>query len=284
MARNAPATEVAIAKRDARRNLFDCGGLPPWQLDMRTFPTLLRHEIRTLLVSPATYIAAVLFLGLMAGLYVLILAEYAARPLDVLPSDQFFELFWLPVFFMTPLLTMRSIAEERRLGTLEALLTTPVGAGAVVLAKFIAAYLLYLALWGVTLGFPFAVNATLESDAYGAILTERATLVGGFAFVAVSGILFTAVGIFSSSLTRSQLVAGMLTFSILFIIVLGPPVLQEQPVSWLEPLQAALQAFNLIEHLADFRRGVVDTRPLIFYGINASLILGLAILQVEAKA
>ena len=93
---------------------------------MRHFFTILNQEIRMLLVSPSTYIAAVLFLAIMGFVFTGILESYSASPQENSPAAVFFQYFWLPVFFMVPLLTMKCLAEERRLGTLETLLTTPV--------------------------------------------------------------------------------------------------------------------------------------------------------------
>ncbi|MEI2420632.1 hypothetical protein V6O07_10195, partial [Arthrospira platensis SPKY2] len=77
-----------------------------------------------LLIAPATYVAAVLFFILMGFLFWAILQAMVEKPEDVLPSVQFFSIFWIPVFFVVPLLTMRSIAGERANGTLDTLLTT----------------------------------------------------------------------------------------------------------------------------------------------------------------
>ena len=102
---------------------------------MKHFLTLLSHEIRMLLVSPSTYIAAVLFLGIMGFIFTGILESYSKTPQDVSPAHVFFQLFWLPVLFMVPMLTMKCLAEERRLGTIETLLTTPVTTTEVVLGQ-----------------------------------------------------------------------------------------------------------------------------------------------------
>src|SRR6058998_3536943 len=120
---------------------------------MKHFWTILSHELRMLLVNPATYIAAVLFLGVMGFIFTGILETYSHTSQELSPGYVFFELFWLPVFLLVPLLTMKCLAEERRLGTLETLLTTPVTTTEVVLGKFGAAYFLYLALWASTSGF-----------------------------------------------------------------------------------------------------------------------------------
>ena len=80
---------------------------------MRHFLILLKHELRMLLISPATYIAGVLFFGLMGCLYWASLRSFVNSPSETLPSSDFFRAFWIPVFFVVPLLTMRSIAGER---------------------------------------------------------------------------------------------------------------------------------------------------------------------------
>ena len=117
---------------------------------MKHFFTLLSHEIRMLLVSPGTYIAATAFLAFMGFIFVGILESYSTAAQDSSPVQVFFSLFFLPVFFMVPLLTMKCLAEERRLGTIETLLTTPVTTTEVVLGTFGAAYFLYMLLWGST--------------------------------------------------------------------------------------------------------------------------------------
>ena len=79
---------------------------------MRHFLILLKHELRMLLISPATYIASFLFLALMGLLYWIILNEMATPALEELPHVEFFKGFWIPTFFVVPLLTMRSIADK----------------------------------------------------------------------------------------------------------------------------------------------------------------------------
>ena len=113
---------------------------------MRHFLILLKHELRMLLISPTTYIAGFLFLALMGLLYWIILNEMSTTALEELPHVEFFKGFWIPTFFVIPLLTMRSIAGERSSGTLDTLLTTPTSRISVVLSKFTGAYLFYLLL------------------------------------------------------------------------------------------------------------------------------------------
>lgn len=249
---------------------------------MRHFLTILSHEIRSLLFNPSTYVAAVLFLGVMGFIFALMLDDYTSAPREALPAATFFQLFWIPVFFMVPLLTMKSLAEERRLGTLETLLTTPVTTTEVVLGKFGAAYLLYILLWGSTAGFHYV----LVHYARDARLLDWGPLVGGYAFIAISGLMFIAVGIFSSAVTRSQAVAGILCFTMLFTLIMGlsyladATLLQQEAFS---PLKSTAESLQIFGHLADFTHGVIDTRQVFFYLTGAVLALIFSILGVEAK-
>lgn len=254
---------------------------------MRNFFILLRHELRMLLISPPTYIAAVLFLSLMGFLYWAILRGMVNTPEESLPIVQFLRIFWIPVFFVVPLLTMRSIAGERSTGTLDTLMTTPTSRVAVILSKFSGAYIFYMLLWLATLSFPLIAAKFFPSAALSGSLLESAPIIGGFTFLALSGILFVSIGIFASSITRSQLVAGMFSFTALFVAIIGGQQLGNIAQSgaelsfWASELVNYLQIF---QHLDDFSRGVIDTRPFFYYTSTGLLLLGLSTLVIEAKA
>jgi ABC-2 type transport system permease protein len=205
-----------------------------------------------LLISPPTYIAAVLFVSLMGFLYWAILRGMINTPEESLPIVQFLKIFWIPVFFVVPLLTMRSVAGERSTGTLDTLMTTPTSRVAVILSKFSGAYIFYMLLWLSTLSFPLIASK-----------------------------------FFPSSITRSQLVAGMLSFTTLFVAIIGGQQLGNiaengaELAFWASELVNYLQIF---EHLDDFSRGVIDTRPFFYYISTGALLLGLSTLVIEAKA
>lgn len=254
---------------------------------MRHFNTLLLHEIRMLFIAPATYVAAVLYSTMMALIYALALYTASQNAQETLPAEQFFQTFWLPVMFMVPLLTMRSIAEERRLGTLETLMTTPTTAFQVVLSKFFSAYLFYLLLWALTLLFPLIAAWASNGAISAAQLGSRASMIGGYTFIAISGLTYVAIGIFASSLTRSQLVAGMLSFSLLFVLLISGQFFSQFPFWHAElPVDGRLfiDYLHTFRHLDDFSRGMLDSRPLILYGSVAALLLGLTTLVTESKA
>ncbi len=254
---------------------------------MRHFFILLKHELRMLLISPSTYIASFLFLILMGTLYWFILQEMVTRPQEELPSVEFFRYFWIPTFFVIPLLTMRSIAGERSIGTLDTLLTTPTSSTAIVLSKFAGAYIFYMLLWLATLGFPLLAAKIFPNAAESGKLLEIAPILGSLTFIAISGILFVSIGIFASSMTRSQLVAGMFTFTTLFAVIIGGQLIGNMAKEsidlsgWVGEIANYLQIFS---HLDDFARGIIDTRPFFYYTSMGALLLGMTKLAIEAKA
>lgn len=254
---------------------------------MRHFFTLFKQELRMLLISPSTYIAAVLFLSLMGFIYWAILRGMVNTPSETLPTVQFFSVFWIPVLFVVPLLTMRSIAGERSSGTLDTLMTTPTSFVTVILSKFSGAYVFYMLLWVLTLGFPILTQKLYPHAAESGALLEYAPLAGGFLFLATSGVLFISIGIFSSSITRSQVVAGMLSFTTLFVVIIGGQQISNiaDTGSGLSSLMlATVNYLQIFAHLDDFSRGIIDTRPFFYYSSTGLLLLGLSSLINEAKA
>jgi ABC-2 type transport system permease protein len=249
---------------------------------MKHFWTIFSHEMRMLLVAPSTYIAAVFFLAVMGFIFTGILDTYSQTPRDIPPAIVFFRYFPAAVLVMVPLLTMRCLAEERRLGTIETLLTTPVTTTEVVLGKYGAIYVLYLALWASTAGF-FHILGKFAGDPR---LIDYAPLIGGYVFISVSGLFFVAIGVLASSLSRNQSVAGILCFAMLFGLIVGSYYLAG--ASWLnrdvlQPLKSAVEYAQVYQHYEDFTRGVVDTRQLLFYVSGTVLALVFSILSIEAK-
>jgi ABC-2 type transport system permease protein len=247
---------------------------------------LLRHELRCLYLAPSTYIAMVLSLLLMGFFYILMLITASAAEQEEMPATLFFSLFWVPVLLIVPMLTMRSFAEEQRLGTIETLLTTPVQPLQLVLAKFISAYAFYCLVWLFSLAFPVITSLVLSQPQMDVRLFHSGSLLGGLLFVCLSGALFVAIGIFTSSLTRSQLVAGMLSFSILFMLIIGIAALRLVPAeaSSALPLSDSFVGYiQVFSHFEDFSRGILDSRPFVYYLSGSAAVLGLATLSLEGK-
>jgi ABC-2 type transport system permease protein len=181
---------------------------------------------------------------------------------------------------------MRSFAEERRLGTIETMLTAPIQPSQLVMAKFLAAYTFYLLVWGLTIAYPLLTSLVLKQPELNQRLFNFGALTGGYLFIAVSGSLFVSIGIFTSSLTRSQLVAGMLSFSILFMLIVGVAAIHmlqfDSGAGSLIP-DTALDYFQVFKHFDDFSRGLIDTRPFVYYLTGTAAVLGFSVLIIESK-
>jgi ABC-2 type transport system permease protein len=182
------------------------------------------------------------------------------------------------VILTTPVITMRLFALEKASGTYETLMTTPVGDMEVVSAKFATAVILYMVMWLPTLACLFIVrHFTNQTSAL-----DAGTLGGMYLGIFLSGCLFLALGCFASSLTRSQVVAAVISLAIgviLFILAFlahMAPTLQPWPTE-------VLLYFNLFKQMDDFTRGVVDTRTVIFYVSLTFFFLFLTLRVVESR-
>lgn len=252
---------------------------------MRHFRTLLAHELRSAALSWNTWAAAGLFLALMGGIHFFALVEASRAPAERTPVEATLWFFWLPLLCVLPLLTMRTFAEERRSGTLAALLTTPASATAVVWAKFLSTWIVWVVFWLLFTVFPFLTVQRLGTPS-DTRLGDPSVLWGGLCFIAVSGLLHVAIGILCSCVTRSSALAALLAFISLLAMTAAGGAMESLPIEswewlgWLREPAAHLRTFG---HLQDFAAGILDSRPIVLYGTGTLLCLGLAVLSVEGQ-
>lgn len=242
---------------------------------MRKTWALLRRELAAYFSSPLAYLVLTAFLFFNGYVFWLITAflndprTQAMAPLRLMFGGTIF--FWLFLLFVVPVLTMRLLAEERRSGTLEVLLTSPVSEAQVVIAKFLAALVFYLFLWLPTTVYVWILSTYSEID--------LGPVAGGYLGIALLGAMFCAVGLFTSALSKNQIVAAIFAFALLFVLF---------SVGFLEQLAAApalrsaLSYMNLWDHMEDFSRGLVDTRHVVYSLSLAGLFLFLATKSLEA--
>jgi gliding motility-associated transport system permease protein len=237
--------------------------------------TFLR-ELRAYFFSPLAYVVLFFFLVVNGAIFVLIVsylsnpASPAGRPLDVFFGGSF--LFWMVLLVSAPVLTMRLIAEERRSGSVESLMTAPVSAGEVVAGKYLAALAFYVFLW-----LPTVVYAGLI-DHYSEI--DWGTVGAGYLGIFLVGALFLAIGTFGSSLSRNQIVAAIIGFALIALIFFLAflPGLVNDP-AWKE----VFSYVSVVEHMDDFAKGIVDTRRVVFYVTTTLLFLFLTSRMLEEK-
>jgi len=247
---------------------------------------LVKNDIKQLWFSSSTYVAGVVFLVPMILFFWVIIKDYSEFAKNEMPVVAFYRVFWIPNLFVIPLLTMRSIAEERRLGTLETLMTTPISAMQIVLSKFIASYSIYLILWLVTLAFPVITQLIIPPETLGGSLWDNASVTGCLIFILLSGVCFISIGILSSCLTRSQLVAGMLTFTGVFIVMISGRLFAELPWNGglaVANLMSIVDYMQTFQHYELFARGILDLRPFVYYISSSVGLLTLASYLIERK-
>ncbi len=246
---------------------------------MRTLLTLLRKELKGYFQNPFGWvIIAAVSVANGVGISTSMKGFTESPSQHSLVFTAFHSpVFWFWFLFIFPLITMRSFAEEERSGTLETLLTAPVKTGHVVLSKYGAALLFYVLLWLPTL-------LQFQLFRWVAELPEGWTpgeMVGTYLILFLMGAAFTAVGCFASSLTSSQIIAGLLTLCLLMILFF----LGYVPVIWGGAFRGA-ELFRYIscqEHLAFFARGWVDTRPIVYYLTLAGAVLFLTYHVVDYR-
>ncbi|MBA3640059.1 MAG: ABC transporter permease [Acidobacteriota bacterium] len=157
------------------------------------------------------------------------------------------------ILFLMPMITMRTYSEEKRSGTIELLLTSPLSDAQIILGKFLGAMGLYAAMLGVT------VLDMLILFWYGN--PEWKPIAAGYLGLLLMGGCFVSMGLLVSSLTKNQIVAGVATFSLfLFLWVINWIGESAGPTT-----RDIVSYLSITEHFDDFARGVIDTKHLVYY-------------------
>jgi ABC-2 type transport system permease protein len=220
---------------------------------MRPSWIIAKKELRSFFDSLIAYILLILFLG-FSGFFTWLYGS------DIFMVGQaslqsFFAIAFWTLFFFTPALTMRLLAEEKKTGTIELLLTKAVTDRQVVVGKFLGAFLLVMAALAFTIPYVITIAYIGNLDA-GEILC-------GYAGLTLMSAAYISVGIFASSQTNNQIVAFLFSLSIgiFFHVIFG--VLAS---SFTGILAQVFSTLSLTSHFESMSRGVVDTRDLIYFG------------------
>lgn len=241
---------------------------------MSGFFAVFKREVLSLFVTPLAWILISAFLlvqGLHFSLLVLHYANQEQSVADGGPVQAFFGgtiFLYLPLLFICPLLTMRLFAEERRSGTIEALLTAPVGSAGVVLAKYAAALTAYVAMWAPTALYMVFISQTGEVD--------TRVMASSYLAVVLVGAGYLAIGTMTSAMSRSQVVAAMLsamTLIALFLFGIGEFIFLDGP------MHEVCSHVSVWTHMGDFSRGIIDLRRLV---LDATLIFVPLFITVRA--
>jgi len=157
------------------------------------------------------------------------------------------------ILFVMPMITMRTYSEEKRSGTIELLLTSPITDLEIIVGKFLGALALYGAMLIVTMLY-MAILFRIGNP-------EWRPIVAGYLGLLLMGGCFLATGLFISSLTKNQIVAGFLTFATFLMLWI---------INWMgessgPTTRDVLNYLSITEHLDDFSRGIIDTKHVVYY-------------------
>jgi len=233
---------------------------------MRNILAIAEKELKSYFASPMGYIAIGFFSLLYGWFYVALLRYFVAQSMQL---NQFggggqsvnvnqmmirplLQNVTILMLFVLPMVTMRTYSEEKRSGTIELLLTSPVTDFEIVMGKFIGAMGLYAAMLAITV-FHLAVLFLAGRPEWKPIATAY---LGFFLF----GGCFVSLGLFISSLSKNQIVAGTVTFAVFLLLWI---------ITWIGGIVPGAEKLatylSIVDHFEDFTKGVIDTSHLVYY-------------------
>lgn len=235
---------------------------------MRRMLALAGRELRSFFLAPAGYIVIALFL-VMSGVVFIVRAFDSGQPASMRPV---FEWGTWMLLFVCPAISMRSISEERRMGTFEMLMTCPVTETQVILGKFVAT-IMFLAMMLVPTAVQVVALEQFGRPDYGELLC-------GYLGMLLVGGAYLASGILASTLTTSQLVAFLLT---LFFWVGLSAAAKIAPGYLPEPWSTAAFAADPDPRLRDFAIGLIDTSNIVYFISLMALFLIAAVQSLQVR-
>ncbi len=233
---------------------------------MRNTITIALKEFKSYLASPMAYVVTGIFLAVTGLIFSISPSTYIETSIR-----GFLETGSLLLLLLAAVLTMRLLAEERKMGTIELLLTAPVRDSEVIMGKFLGSLGILTAMLALTFYYPLLLMWFGDPD-WGPIVT-------GYFGLFLLGCISLAVGLFASSLTSNQIVAAVLAGGILLTLWFVGMATDLLP----EAMGEIVGYLSLYYHFPDFMRGVIDTRGVIYYISITVLFLFLAIRSLESS-
>ncbi|MBK7131606.1 MAG: ABC transporter permease subunit [Bacteroidales bacterium] len=233
---------------------------------MNTFWIITKRELSSFFDSLIAFIMIILFLGFtgfftwISGSDIFLIGQASLR--------SFFAIAYWTLFFFIPALTMRMLAEEKKSGTIEMLLTKPVTDRQVILGKYLATLLLIAIALLFTLPYVVTVAKIGNIDAGG-------TICGYLALLLISA-AYASIGLFSSSITNNQIVAFL---TALFIGIFFHFLFQMIASGMKGLVGQIINSFSMTVHFESLSRGVLDSKDLIYFA--SVIFLGLFLTEVS---
>lgn len=220
----------------------------PGRVSLNRVLTLAKKELYSYFYSPIAYVVMVIYL-LFAGWFFFsrffLFGELELRA--------FFEMSPMLIMFLAPAVTMRLLSEEVNTGSYEMLMTLPLTETQMLLGKLLAAVAFFTVLLGITLFYPITLSTLGRLD-WGPVIT-------GYIGLFFLGTAYLTIGLFSSALTRNQIVAFILGFALGFALYLSDKFLAFLPAS----LVAFFEYLGVEYHFQGFMRGILDSKDVIYF-------------------
>lgn len=233
-------------------------------VSLRNVLAIAGKELRSYFASPMGYILIGLFALLFGAFFRVYLTGFAERSQQMAMGGGAVNVNeWMIrgvlhnvaiiILFIMPMVTMRTYAEEKRSGTMELLLTSPITDLQIILGKFLGAMGLFGAMLVVT-AIDIAILFRIGNP-------ELKPVLAGYVGLLLLGGSFLSVGLLISSLTKNQIVAGVMTFAVFLLLWI---------INWFAdsvgPLGRTIVSFlSITEHLDDFTKGIIDTKHVVYY-------------------
>ncbi len=221
--------------------------------------TIARRELSSYFFSPMAYVTMTLFL--MAAAFLFWRDFEPGKPATL--RTIFDWMVWLMVI-VVPVISMGLLAQEWSSGTGETLMTAPVGEFEIVLGKFLGAMGFYAVLVAPTLLFVLLLRFYSHPDIF--------PIVSGYLGILLVGMLFLSIGLFCSSLTRSQVVAAVSSVAILFLITIVPWWASREAASMSSFWRTVMEQ-GVYTRYADFSKGIIDVTHLVFFAVSTGAFL-----------
>ncbi|MBI2932464.1 MAG: ABC transporter permease [Planctomycetes bacterium] len=241
------------------------------------YAALVRRELSVYFISPMAYIILTAFLFLSGGLFCKLMFDFADARMPV-EYGAMQKVMVSLLTFVTPLVTMRLIAEEKNRGTIEIMMTAPISEWAFVLAKFTAAFVFVSYLLSPTICY------VILAAKYGVV--DLGAVAAGYAGILLAIGAVLALGLCISAMCANQITAGVLTLIGALALIIMPLIGSLFPphaTGLVGIVQRVFEHVNLLGHMDSFSRGIVDARPAVYLLSVIFLFLFLTVRVVESR-
>lgn len=234
---------------------------------MRTVQAVAWKEIQVYFSNPMAYIVGLIFLAVTGFFFVLDLGD----PFPEASLSNFYQGATIILILLAPALTMRLLAEEQKLGTIELLLTSPVRDWEVIIGKYLASLVFLLSMIALTLYYPILLFWFASPD--------PGPIYSGYLGLILYSAAALSIGILTSTLTSNQIVAFVVSAGILLLMFFASTGANVVGGIW----STLINEIGMRSHFTDFDRGVIDTKHILYFLSVTAFFLFLSIRALESR-